>query len=188
MSTLHVENLKGLSSGSNANKVIIPSGQTLEVADNVRHDDLPSGSVLQVVEASFGTQVTFDNASGWLGFSGSITPKSSSSKILVQVHIDGVVKEDDSGSYGNLQLYRNRGGGSTSETFLTHFAYPIGWNSSDNASGTTAYTQFLDSPSVTTSTSYDIYFVQRNASVYQQFNRDGTSYCRSSMVLMEIAG
>ena len=28
MSTLHVENLKGLSSGGNANKIIIPSGQT----------------------------------------------------------------------------------------------------------------------------------------------------------------
>ena len=30
MSTLHVENLKGLSSGGNANKIIIPSGQTLD--------------------------------------------------------------------------------------------------------------------------------------------------------------
>ena len=29
MSTLHVENLKGLSSGGNANKIIVPSGQTL---------------------------------------------------------------------------------------------------------------------------------------------------------------
>ena len=29
MSTLHVENLKGLSSGANANKIIVPSGQTL---------------------------------------------------------------------------------------------------------------------------------------------------------------
>ena len=27
MSTLHVENLKGLSSGGNANKIIVPSGQ-----------------------------------------------------------------------------------------------------------------------------------------------------------------
>ena len=29
MSTLHVENLKGLSSGGNANKIIVPSGQSL---------------------------------------------------------------------------------------------------------------------------------------------------------------
>jgi len=32
MSTLHVENLKGLSSGSNANKIIVPSGQTLDAS------------------------------------------------------------------------------------------------------------------------------------------------------------
>ena len=32
MSTLHVENLKGLSSGGNANKIIVPSGQTLDAS------------------------------------------------------------------------------------------------------------------------------------------------------------
>ena len=33
MSTLHVENLKGLSSGGNANKIIVPSGQTLSASN-----------------------------------------------------------------------------------------------------------------------------------------------------------
>ena len=33
MSTLHVENLKGLSSGGNANKIIVPSGQTLDASN-----------------------------------------------------------------------------------------------------------------------------------------------------------
>ena len=32
MSTLHVENLKGLSSGGNVNKIIVPSGQTLDAS------------------------------------------------------------------------------------------------------------------------------------------------------------
>ena len=32
MSTLHVENLKGLSSGGNANKIIVPSGQTIDTS------------------------------------------------------------------------------------------------------------------------------------------------------------
>jgi len=32
MSTLHVENLKGLSSGGNANKIIVPSGQTIDAS------------------------------------------------------------------------------------------------------------------------------------------------------------
>ena len=41
MSTLHVENLKGLSSGGNANKIIVPSGQTLTAS---------AGHVIQVVQ------------------------------------------------------------------------------------------------------------------------------------------
>jgi len=32
MSTLHVENLKGPTTGSNANKIIVPSGQTLDAS------------------------------------------------------------------------------------------------------------------------------------------------------------
>ena len=35
MSTLHVENLKGLSSGGNANKIIVPSGQELHAVGHV---------------------------------------------------------------------------------------------------------------------------------------------------------
>ena len=32
MSTIKVENLTGLTSGSNANKIIIPSGQTIDAS------------------------------------------------------------------------------------------------------------------------------------------------------------
>lgn len=45
MSTLHVENLKGLSSGSNANKIIIPSGQTLDASEGFTP---PAGHVVNV--------------------------------------------------------------------------------------------------------------------------------------------
>ena len=51
MGTLTVQNLQGPTSGANANKVIIPSGQTLEVTDNIRYDDMPSGSVIQMQNA-----------------------------------------------------------------------------------------------------------------------------------------
>ena len=44
--TLTVENIRGATSGGNANKVIIPTGQTLEVTDNIRYDDMPTGSVV----------------------------------------------------------------------------------------------------------------------------------------------
>ena len=46
MSTLQVENLIGQTSGSNANKVIIPSGQTLDASGGTL---VPSiGQILQV--------------------------------------------------------------------------------------------------------------------------------------------
>ena len=46
MSTLQVENLIGPTSGSNANKVIIPSGQTLDASNGFV---APAGSVVQTV-------------------------------------------------------------------------------------------------------------------------------------------
>jgi len=99
MSTLHVENLKGLSSGGNANKVIIPSGQTLEVTDKVRHDDMPSGSVVQVVEhvgngsssQGYGSSTAYSSTSFVSVDQAAltITPKFATSKILliISTHI-----------------------------------------------------------------------------------------------------
>ena len=91
MSTLHVENLKGLSSGGNANKVIIPTGQTLEVTDNIRHDDMPSGSVVQVVTSNKtnSTQITSTSAVD-TGLSVSITPKFNTSKIFISLSTLGI--------------------------------------------------------------------------------------------------
>lgn len=181
--TLVVQNLQGPSSGANANKLLIPSGQTLDVSGGTL---VPSaGAVVQVVEGSSGTYHNFNNTDGWLDLTASITPTSTASKILVKVHLDGVVREDDNGSYGNNILYRNRG---ASQVHLTRFGYPMGWNSVDNASGTTVYCQYIDSPSTTSTTSYDIYWDQISGSAIQQFNRDGSVYARSSIVLMEIAG
>ena len=85
MSTLHVENLKGLSSGSNANKVIVPTGQTLEVTDNLRYDDMPTGSVLQVATTMWNseTQSTSTSFSDVANSSLSFTPKLATSKLVI---------------------------------------------------------------------------------------------------------
>jgi hypothetical protein len=145
---------------------------------------MAAGHVVQVVEASDGTWHNFNNTNGWLNLTASITPTSTSSKVLVKVHLDGVTREDDTASYGGNILYRNRG---ASQVQLAKFGYPMGWASVDNASGTTIYCQFLDSPSTTSSTSYDVYWEQVSGAAIQQFNRDGPTRCRSSIVLMEIA-
>jgi hypothetical protein len=80
MSTLHVENLKGLSSGSNANKIIVPSGQTLDASNGLTP---PSGYVIQAVTATYGGTST--NSASYVAMStvGSITTTVANSKLLV---------------------------------------------------------------------------------------------------------
>ena len=83
MSTIKVENLTGITSGSNANKVIVPAGQeliapghTLQTAFNTA----PDNSLQTMSSTSFAaTNVEV-----------SITPKSSTSKMVIMcnVHID----------------------------------------------------------------------------------------------------
>ena len=54
MSTLHVENLKGLSSGGNANKIIVPSGQTIDASAGTL---VPSaGQVIQKVHNTWNSE------------------------------------------------------------------------------------------------------------------------------------
>lgn len=84
MSTLHVENLKGLSSGGNANKVIIPSGQTIDASAGTL---VPSAD--QVLQYKYGTTNTY-TAFTTTSFAAtnlqvSITPKSASSILLLHV-------------------------------------------------------------------------------------------------------
>ena len=86
MSTLHVENLKGLSSGSNANKVIIPTGQTLQIDDGVDYTSMPAGSVIQQV-SSFST-TTFSTTSSTptaTNSSVSITPRFANSQMAIWI-------------------------------------------------------------------------------------------------------
>ena len=83
MSTLHVENLKGLTSGGNANKVIIPTGQALEVTDNIRYDDMPTGSVVnkELYNSGYGSGARLNTSStGWLTMPGTGTSYSGARK------------------------------------------------------------------------------------------------------------
>lgn len=58
-SELYVETLKGLTSGANANKVIIPSGQTLECASAI----VAPGSILQKTVVNQGDVQNFTSSS-----------------------------------------------------------------------------------------------------------------------------
>ena len=76
MSTLQVENLIGPTSGSNANKVIIPSGQTLHAA----------GHVINYQKYTFSSYATSNSTNYVLVRSGTYTPKIVGSKVLIQTY------------------------------------------------------------------------------------------------------
>ena len=83
MSTLHVENLKGLSSGGNANKIIVPSGQTLDASAGTIAPSV--GQIVQTATHQWKsvhtqTSTSFADVSG---SSFTFTPKYATSKLVL---------------------------------------------------------------------------------------------------------
>jgi hypothetical protein len=90
-SDLTVQTIRGPASGANANKVLIPSGQTLTLEDKLAHLNMPTSSIVQVkslysnVSASMSGSQTFTNSGVYID----ITPRFSTSTLIVhaQGHI-----------------------------------------------------------------------------------------------------
>ena len=170
MSTLHVENLKGLSSGGNANKIIVPSGQTLDASNGFT---APAGHVIQVVNQPFSTSMNTSSQSFvTTGHSVTITPKSSSSKILISVQ---------GGSWYNqagqcyVTLYRGS----------SNLADSSGLAMQENQPYIPHSFVYYDSPSTTSATTYTSY-IRVNASgitTYYSY----PAYGKMGMTAMEIA-
>jgi len=138
---------------------------------------MPAGHILQVVSVTNGTQETTTDSSNFVAHSGlvaSITPSSTSSKIFVTTSF----------SYGtptgtnnfNATIYR----GSTN---LGHSTAGFGtmFGGSSYVHGHTSL-QILDSPSTTSSTTYQLYF---KGAATARINNDGST---GSITLMEVAG
>jgi hypothetical protein len=141
---------------------------------------LPTGSVLQVVQGSFSTQTdTTSNTYSDTGLTASITPTSSSSKILVLVSQTGLVKFGGSGSgpYMALRLLRS---GSEIIIFERQILY-TGTTLEVNQSASIVY---LDSPATTSSTTYKTQFRQAGTSGTVRICADTTT---ATITLMEIA-
>jgi hypothetical protein len=138
---------------------------------------LPTGSVLQVINATTSTPVT-NNTSTVVttGLTASITPLFSTSKILVIASVAGISKfTNNTGAL--LQLFRDA-------VNICGFGFTAGANDSANTSTFAQTTNFLDSPATTSSTTYAVYFgsQQNNAGILVQQNGDA-----STITLMEIA-
>jgi hypothetical protein len=138
-----------------------------------------AGVVLQVVNATYSTQTS--NSTGTYvdtGLTGTITPKFSTSKILVEVHQNGVVKTTND-TAANIQLLRGA-------SVLAYFSGYAGQNggTTPNSVGSVSIS-YLDSPATTSATTYktQISSVSSNASVSAQ-----QTSSTSTITLWEIAG
>jgi hypothetical protein len=142
---------------------------------------LPTGSVLQVVNATYSTETTTTSTSFVdTGLSGSITPLYSTSKILVIATINGTGK--GAATQMAFKLLR----GSTSlfnyESSATYTA------SADSNYVGSCGVEYLDSPSTTSSTTYKVQFRSVGGGIIYSQSSGAGDGSTSSITLMEIAG
>jgi len=139
---------------------------------------VPAGSVLQVVHGHTTTGLTL-TATTFVdsGLSASITPSSTSSKILVVISHNGVRSTTGSSNgHGAIKLLRG-------STLLKQLASGLGYNGANDYNGDNASMNWLDSPSTTSSTTYKTQVNAEGATM--NFQHSGGV---ASMTLMEIKG
>jgi hypothetical protein len=153
---------------------------------------LPTGSVLQVVNViktnNFSTSSTsFIDVTG---LSASITPTSSSSKILVFVDVKGVSSTATTGSSeSGIILVRNTTSIAVSTGMVANFTGQLsGRNTGSTAVTFTSSLSYLDSPATTSATTYKIQARAAAGTLYINTDED-LSYVGSvsTITLMEIA-
>ena len=167
MSTLHVENLKGLSSGGNANKIIVPSGQELHAA----------GHVIQVATDRDTTTLTMSSDINYhdTGLSITFTPKSSNRIIVIHCMMGGEVSSSSNIGIG-FKVFRD-----STEIYNNDYAI---YNSSNNAQRIDQVPILLTETSGSTSArTYKVQASRRAGSGTAKVN----NYGESCMTLMEIA-
>jgi hypothetical protein len=139
----------------------------------------PAGTVLQVVQGTYATSTSSTSAS-WVttGLTASITPSSSSSKILA---IATVSARNNSGNNGvQFTIFR----GTTSGTNLGSASEGFGNFATTGDLYSPVTMQFLDSPSTTSSQTYTVAMYVRGGTT--GFAQNGNA--PSVLTLMEIAG
>ena len=142
---------------------------------------LPAGTVLQVVQAVYSTQTASTSTTqATTGLSASITPTSSTNKILVLV--SNPMRSSNGSVYGiRMKLTRN---GSEIFTPMNVWSYSGPSTSSFDKSYLASF-NYLDSPSTTSATTYTMTFAKafnESYTVYAQIDNDS-----ATITLMEIA-
>ena len=172
MSTLHVENLKGLSSGANANKIIVPSNQTL----------LAGGHVVQVKTGGSSGYTSTSSTSGVDALTCSITPSATTSNVFIMMNLNGITVSAIQ-KWMILELYRDT-------TLIRRIHDDAAYSINHINYNTDVTCNFLDDTvSTTSSVTYKLKMATQSG-VTVGFNNYGTANNRTSSIitLMEIAG
>ena len=185
MSTLEVKEL----SHPSGEVIKIAAGKTLDLKSQGT-TTLPTGSVLQV-QSGILTATYSQTASAYtdIGLSVTITPSSTSSKILVSLSV--ALGMTETGVNVRLRLVR----GSTMIGSSTDLANSGFSHKEQNTSGN-QYTRFLesftylDSPSSTSSQTYKVQMYRSNTAGVSYINRGSTDQSRqnSHITVQEIKG
>ena len=141
----------------------------------------PAGAVLQVVSASTSTQVSSSSSTyADTGLTATITPRNTSSKILVLVSQQCRKTNGNINNGTDIKLFRDA-------TDLGKRIYAQGYTNSLLETYTQAAFQYLDSPSTTSATVYKTQFAN-NAGNFASVVVQADSIGVSIITLMEIAG
>ena len=185
-SEIIVQNLKGPASGSNANKVIIPSGHTLDAS---AASFMPEANqILQVKHVSWDTTTSLSTGQTYVAVTDSaitITAKGTNSKFYLTSACN--VYQDGSGNGMNTGFYRG-------STLIRGVAGASGdsWIGGGNkTAGVGSYSiakQLMDAPDVSAGTSltYKVAFGKWSAGT-TYLNYSGYNGTTSDFTVMEIA-
>ena len=144
---------------------------------------MPTGSVLQVVQASSGSE-TVSSSSTYAdigSLTATITPASTSNKILILVSLNGCLKTS-----ANTTMKTNIVRGSTQLIQMTAIAMDTG-DTGRSGIGTVSV-EHLDSPNTTSATTYKCQLASVGNSANVRVNTSDNGGATSTITLMEIAG
>ena len=189
-SELIVQTLKGPTSGANANKVIIPSGQTLDASSATVTVTPTAGQVVQVKENAIGTFFTLSAADVWLNPHSSvyvnITPQYADSVIIVEYEVPinptggaNIVmtmqptRSTDGGSTYNLTSDIGTGLGSRQQLTASWFRSNNGYDANDMQ---THKFSAHDQPNTTNAVRYSFWFRQETSQnvLFNHTNNDNS--------------
>lgn len=162
-----------------ANSSITVNGTSIALGGS---ETITAGKIGQVIQSTYSSYTdTSSSTFSDTGLNASITPTSTSSKILIIVHLNGAGKQTNN-TRAEFKLLR----GATDIVGINSIVGSTG-DSSENYVGTVS-TTYLDSPSSTSSTNYKIQFRSTNnlSSAVLNNYATGVGSSVSTITLMEV--